>query len=173
MDKRKIIFVGGVHAVGKGTICKKIAQKYNFEHLSASQVLRWEEISNAENKVVKDIEMTQDRLLTNLNKIIQPDKKYLLDGHFTLLDTNGVPKKIDKTTFIGIQPKSIILITCDPQVILERLIKRDNTKYKLETIEEMQAMEIEHATYISKMLCVPLFMISNEDISLIEHLETL
>lgn len=117
MNKGKIIFIGGIHAVGKGTVCKELAQKFNFEHLSASQVLKWDELSDSKNKKVQNLTTTQDRLLTNLYRIIEPNKKYLLDGHFTLLNSNGEPEKIDESTFIGIQPESIILLTCEPKII--------------------------------------------------------
>ncbi len=174
MNDRKIIFVGGIHAVGKGTVCEKIAQEFNFEHLSASQVLKWDEISDSKNKKVQDFNTTQDRLLTNLNKIIEPNKKYLLDGHFTLLNSSGKPNKIDESTFIGIQPKSIILLTCEPKLIFERLKQRDDSIYKLSVLEKMQQMEVEHAKYISKKLEIPLFtVIDGNTNSVIEHLKNL
>ena len=174
MIVRKIIFVGGIHAVGKGTICKELAQKFNFVHLSASQVLRWNEISNLKNKKVKNFTTTQERLLNNLNQIIEPNKRYLLDGHFTLLNSNGDPEKIDETTFVGIQPESIILLTCEPKIIYERLKQRDNSTYKLSILKKMQQMEIEHATYISKKSNIPLFTIKDGDTcSTIEYLKGL
>lgn len=174
MNDRIIIFVGGIHAVGKGTVCEKLSQKFNFEHLSASQVLKWNEISDSKNKKVQNFSTTQDRLLTNLNRIIEPDKKYLLDGHFTLLNSNGEPEKIDESTFVGIQPQSIILLTSEPKIIFERLKQRDNTKYKLSVLEKMQEMEVEHAKYISKKLDIPLFTVIDGDTSSIfEYLENL
>ena len=172
MNDRKIIFVGGIHAVGKGTVCKELSEKFNFEHLSSSQVLKWNEISDSKNKKVQNFNTTQNRLLTNLNKIIEPNKKYLLDGHFTLLNSNGEPEKIDESTFIGIQPESIILMTCEPKVIFERLKQRDDSIYKLGVLEKMQQMEIEHANYISKKLNVPLITVINGNTSSIfEHLQ--
>lgn len=165
MNDRKIIFLGGIHAVGKGTVCEKLTQKFNLEYLSASQVLKWNEISDLKNKKVTDLSRTQDRLLINLNKIIKPNKKYLLDGHFTLLNLYGQPEKIDESTFIGIQPQLIILLTCEPQIILERLKQRDNTKYKLGILEKMQEMEVEHANYISKKLDIPLLTVIDGDTS--------
>lgn len=174
MNAREIIFVGGIHAVGKGTVSEKLTQKFNFEHLSASQVLKWNEISDLKNKKVQDFETTQDRLLNNLNKIIEPNKTYLLDGHFTLLNSNGKPEKIDESTFVGIQPKSIILLTCEPKIIFERLKKRDNSTYKLDVLEKMQLMEVEHANYISQKLDIPLFTINDGDTTLVfEYLEKL
>lgn len=174
MNERKIIFVGGIHAVGKGTVCKELSEKFNFEHLSASQVLKWNEISDSKNKKVQNFTTTQDRLLTNLNKIINPNKKYLLDGHFTLLNSNGEPEKIDESTYIGIQPKSIILLTCEPTIIFERLKQRDDSIYKLSVLEKMQEMEVEHAIHISKILEIPLYtVIDGNTNSIIEHLEKL
>lgn len=41
-----IIFIGGVHGVGKGTICQKIKEKLDFTHLSASEVLKWDDFKN-------------------------------------------------------------------------------------------------------------------------------
>ncbi len=174
MNDRKIIFVGGIHAVGKGTVCKKLAKKFDFEHLSASQVLKWNEISDSKNKKVQNFTTTQDRLLTNLDKIVKPNKKYLLDGHFTLLNSKGQPEKIDESTFIGIRPKSIILLTCEPKIIFERLKQRDNSIYELSVLEKMQEMEVEHANYISKKLEIPLFtVIDGNTNSIIEHLKKL
>lgn len=174
MNDRKIVFVGGIHAVGKGTVCKELAEKFNFEHLSASQVLRWNEISDSKNKKVQNFTTTQDRLLTNLSKIVKPNVKYLLDGHFTLLNSNGEPEKIDETIFVGIQPESIILLTCEPKIIFERLKQRDDSIYKLSVLEKMQQMEVEHAKYISKKLEIPLFaVIDGNTNSVIEHLKNL
>ena len=174
MKDRKIIFVGGVHAVGKGTVCKNLSQKLNLEHLSASQVLKWDELSDSKNKKVQNFSTTQERLLTNLNRIIELDKKYLLDGHFTLLNSNGEPEKIDESTFAGIKPQSIILLTCEPKIIFERLKQRDNTKYNISILRKMQVMEIEHANYISKILDIPLFTVIDGDTSpILEYLEKL
>jgi len=172
MDHRKIIFVGGIHGVGKGTVCKELVHKLNFEHLSASEVLRWKEISNLKNKKVQNFDTTQDRLLTNLKEIVKPNKNYLLDGHFVLLNSKGEPEKINESTFFGINPKLIILLTCEPQIIIERLKQRDNSIYKLSVLKRMQEMEVEHANYISNKLEIPVFtIIDGNTSSIFEHLK--
>ncbi|NJB36895.1 ATP-binding protein [Croceivirga sp. JEA036] len=174
MNDRKIVFVGGIHAVGKGTVCKELAEKFNFEHLSASQVLKWNEISDSKNKKVQNFTTTQDKLLTNLSKIIKPYVKYLLDGHFTLLNSNGEPEKINEATFVGIQPESIILLTCEPKIIFERLKERDESIYNLSVLKKMQLMEVEHAEYISNKLEIPLFTVNDGNTnSVIEYLKNL
>ncbi|AZJ36442.1 AAA family ATPase [Tenacibaculum singaporense] len=174
MKKNRIIFVSGIHGVGKGTICKNLAQKFNFNHLTASEVLKWDEISDLNNKKVKNISSTQDRLINNLKRIIEPNQKYLLDGHFVLLNSKNVPTKIEEGTFEGINPVSIILITCETKVILKRLKNRDNSNYDLSILKKMQEMEIEHATYISNKLKIPLIEVKNNNTkSLFRYLESL
>lgn len=161
--KEKIIFVGGIHGVGKGTLCKELAPKFDLEHLTASEVLKWTEISSLKNKKVVNISSTQERLTSNLKKIINPDKKYFLDGHFVLLNSRNKPTKIEDSTFEAIQPMSIILVTSDPYIISERLNNRDSSIYDLQTLKKMQEMEIEHANHISRKLKIPLIEVKNNN----------
>ncbi|KAH0815463.1 hypothetical protein GEV33_007328 [Tenebrio molitor] len=42
MVQKKIVFVLGPPGVGKGTQCRKIASRYDFEHISAGELLRQE-----------------------------------------------------------------------------------------------------------------------------------
>lgn len=163
MTGSKIIFVGGIHGVGKGTFCERLTEEFRFEHLTASEVLKWNEISDPKNKKVNNFDSTQERLIQNLTQILKPDQKYLLDGHFTLLNSKGVPRKIEDETFVNINPISIFLLTCDANIILTRLIKRDESTYDLNTIRKMQELEIEHANHISRKLSIPLFEIKNNN----------
>jgi len=158
-----IIFIGGIHGVGKGTICKELCKSFKFEHLSASEVLKWGEISDKKNKKVQDLNSTQDRLIYGLSQIIKPDKRYLLDGHFCLLNSEGKPVKIPENTFKKIKPDAIIVITCNVQTILSRLENRDKIKYSIEVLEEMQNLEIKFAQKISLRLNAPFFNVKTSD----------
>ena len=74
-----IIFIGGVHGVGKGTICQKIKEKLDFTHLSASEVLKWDDFKNEKgDKRVENVSTTQQRLIENLKNIVNPQKKVLI-----------------------------------------------------------------------------------------------
>ena len=66
-----IIFIGGIHGVGKGTICKEISLKTGLIHITASQILKWEDISNLDNKRVENIASTQERLMIGLKNLIK------------------------------------------------------------------------------------------------------
>jgi adenylate kinase len=158
-----IVFIGGIHGSGKGTICKNICAKKKYIHLTASELLNWEDISEKTNKLVKNIDRTQERLLSGLSKAIEKDKLYLLDGHFCLFDKKGEISKVPETTFESIAPKLIAVLNEDVQLIKERLEKRDNKPYDFNVLKQMQEAEIAYSKEIAKKLGVKHFEISSSN----------
>lgn len=162
---RNIIFIGGIHGSGKGTICKFITENRVINHLTASEVLKWTDISSQEDKKVDNINETQNRLITNLKKIIKDDEKYLLDGHYCLLNKDNEPEKIPIQTFIDISPNKLIVVTANPWLIKERLEKRDSKTYDINLIRKFQELELDYAEEISKILNVQLLILNSEAIA--------
>ena len=80
---KNIIFIGGIHGVGKGTLCEKVCNDLNLQHLSASEVLKWEEISEKENKLVKDFSKFQELELEYSKELAERLNK----PHLTLKST--------------------------------------------------------------------------------------
>ncbi|MCI9845381.1 ATP-binding protein [Flavobacterium pectinovorum] len=158
-----IYFIGGIHGAGKGTICKEIASKTRLIHITASQVLKWEEISDSDNKLVKDINSSQDRLIKNLKNLIKKDEIYLLDGHFCLLNSDDIPCRIDENTFDQINPKAISIVIDDVKEIAERLKSRDGKIYNIQILNKLQEMEIEYAKYLSDKYSIPYIEIRDKN----------
>ncbi|OXA76800.1 adenylate kinase [Flavobacterium aquidurense] len=150
-----IYFIGGIHGVGKGTICKEITSRTDLIHITASEVLKWNEISLSENKLVKNISSTQERLIYGLENLIEEDKEYLLDGHFCLLNSSGLPIRIDEDTFDQINPKAIVIVIDDVEKIAKRLELRDSKIYSIQILNDLQEMEIEYAKYLSDKYSIP------------------
>lgn len=152
---KNIIFVGGIHGVGKGTICNEIALKTGLIHITASQILKWDEISDSDSKLVKNIASTQSRLIKGLENQIKKDEKYLLDGHFCLLNSDGIPSRIDENTFDQINPKVIVIVIDDVENIVKRLEARDDKRYDTNVLNQLQQMETEYAKYLSNKYSIP------------------
>ena len=70
----------------KGQFVKKLSLNTGLIHLTASQILKWEEISDSDNKLVKNITSTQERLVIGLKNLIEKDKKYLLRWSFLFVN---------------------------------------------------------------------------------------
>lgn len=160
---RNIIFIGGIHGVGKGTICRSVSKKINIQHISASEVLKWDEISTKENKKVENLDNTQLRLLNGLNALIEEEFTYLLDGHYCLLNSEGKPEEISERTFELIGPKKLIVVFENSKEITNRLNNRDGVEYNLKTIENMQKMELKYAKYLSIKLDIPFLKINSKE----------
>lgn len=154
---RNIAFIGGIHGVGKSTICYKICEATSFHYLSASELIKWREINkDSKNKKVKNIPTTQDRLILGLNKTIVKDKNYLLDGHFCLLNSNDQITRVPFQTFLEIKPFSLSLILGDIADIKNRLETRDSRSYHYGLLEMMQDEELAYAKELSEALAIPL-----------------
>ena len=155
--KKNIIFVGGIHCVGKTTFSRKIKESIPLiETLSCSEVLKWE---NSKKKNVEDIESNQNRLIANLVEIIDIDKPYLLDGHFCLLNKNNNVERIGIDTFGDINPEMIILLIEDIDVIQKRLQERDNREYSIDILKKLASEETKYAHEVAQQIGVPIYVI--------------
>lgn len=157
-------FIGGIHGVGKSTICTDICQRTGLTYLSASELIKWKEINiDPLNKKVVNIPGTQDRLITGLQHAMREGKNYLLDGHYCLLDSQGTITPVPVETFESMKPVSLHLITGDTLQIKHRLEARDGTVYDAKLLERMQQHELAHARHASSVLGVELAIGAQED----------
>jgi adenylate kinase len=153
---KSMIFVGGVHGVGKTTFCNMIYEKYHLLSYSASRL-----ISDAKkqefgpSKGISDVDTNQDLLVDALEDIGSGDRWFLLDGHFCLIDKVGRIVRVPENTFQQLAPKAIIVLTNTIESIQDRLLRRDNFDYAEDFLEKFQAEELLYAEEVSKTLRVP------------------
>lgn len=153
--KKNIIFLGGIHCVGKTTFSKKIKDHIpQIEILSCSEVLKWKDSSH---KKVKDVSGNQSRLIANLVEVIDIDKPYLLDGHFCLLNDDNKVEKVSFDIFRDINPEMIVVLVEEPDIILGRLRDRDSREYARDTIELLASEELKHAQEVAQSIGVPIY----------------
>lgn len=169
---RQVLFVGGIHGSGKGTLCSKLAKLFALQHFSASQLIGWAEINiDGRNKRVDDISHMQSRLLDGLNRIENNGQPIILDGHFTLIsNSDDSIKNVGLEVFKSINLLAVVVLTANAKEIKSRLRLRDGKDYSIELLESMQDKEVQHGHFVSESLDVPFLRITHDSIHKLEAL---
>lgn len=173
MNKNNIIFVGGIHGVGKTTLCKYLSDELDICHYSSSDLiskLNSERVRN--DKTVDDVEGNQNVLLEAMKLFLNQDVDYILDGHFCLLQKDHKFEKVPLKTFQNLNIKTIVVLIDDYKEIIKRIELRDGKKYSKEFISEFQRAEVENAKYICSELNLECKIVKlNEKKELVEFMK--
>jgi len=154
-----MIFLGGIHGVGKSFFCDEIQKEYGIKSFSASGLIAdYKNSAVCSNKRVENIENNQAILLKALSFLKEIEKEFILDGHFCLLNKWGDVERIDFALFERLDITAIILLTESPKIIMERRFNRDNTICKETDIGKFQEEEITYALEVAKSLETPIFI---------------
>ena len=121
---RNCVFVGGVHGVGKSSLCTECAASMGIASYTASDLIRrYNDGDVGLYKEVVSVSGNQDTLITALRGL--PSGPYLLDGHFVIRSKTAGISLIPVATFESIAPLGIILVTGDPEMAAQRMLERD------------------------------------------------
>lgn len=167
---KRVFFIGGIHGVGKSTAAKKLSNHFNLPYYTASQIIREMKDTQEDesDKRVKAINDNQKLLILGLDIKLEKEQTIILDGHFTLQDSNSNIIKIDLYVFRQIHLCGIVLLQESAKEIQSRLSLRDNSKENITKINEHQITEENHADVISTELNVPIIkLFSYKDSDLI------
>ncbi|MBA2943927.1 AAA family ATPase [Paenibacillus sp. CGMCC 1.16610] len=165
-----MLFIGGIHGVGKTYFCNKLSVYYSIEHYSASSLISEEKKELlAKDKRVDQIDRNQDLLLMALNRKVKLQERFLLDGHFCLLNKVGEISQIPFETFSALSPKGIIVLTDSIDTVSERLQARDGRSYEKSLLNSFQKDEVNYAETIASRLNVPFLVYDSSDKPEIYH----
>lgn len=163
-----VIFVAGVHAVGKTTAIEEASRECGVPFYSASSLIKNEKQAAIpeKGKVVADIGGNQELLVRGVNRVVRTSAgRILLDGHFTLQNLIGEIEKIDVDVFRMLGLESVVAYLDDPVNIANRLAKRDGEIRSAEFIARHQEEELSHAQAVASQLGVPLVVLNAFDTS--------
>lgn len=158
-----MIFLSGVHAVGKGYFCDLVSKELGIDSYTASTLIT--KASNSKfgsDKLVDNIGDNQQYLLGAVDELRDSGSEFILDGHFCLTNKSGKPERIAIDTFKSLKPEAIILLTEKPEIISERRKQRDNVIQPPQEIEKFQEMEKQYAEEVAELLNAKLFVSSGE-----------
>ncbi|WP_339273424.1 ATP-binding protein [Paenibacillus sp. FSL W8-0426] len=161
---KKIVFVGGIHGVGKTCLCKEISKEFDTPHFSASDLIRKQKEEEARSvKNVTDVKGNQDALIMAINKFVTDILVFLLDGHFCIINKEGKVERIPQDTFERMEISCLLVLIDDPEEIQKRLKKRDSRDYSIDLLDKFQTEELEYARQLSETLMLPLLIHKNRE----------
>ena len=164
-----IIFIGGVHGVGKTYFRNKFLLSAGWYGVSASEIIKQKAGEVNINKRTAAIEDNQKLLQEGLSSIKQRFYRIALDGHFSLINKTGQVTLVSEDTFTGIEPSAIIVLTAPVEIIYDRLRARDDQKYTISFISSFQNQEIKYAKKVADRLRIPILILdSTEPISTVQ-----
>jgi len=156
-----LFFIGGIHGVGKTTLCTNIFNLLGYEYYAASSLINAQTIQSSHEKKVLNIPDNQASLLHRLSAIKSQNNRIFLDGHFTLLNQTGEIEPINMSVFEIMKPTGLILIKDDPCEIAFRLKQRDGFSWDQTFLEHFQTIEEQHAVSVSNYINIPLHILIN------------
>ncbi len=154
-----MIFVSGIHGVGKTYFCEMTRERLGIKSFSASELIAERKKQGfSPNKLVSDIDENQGFLLDAIECLRRDAREFIIDGHFCLLDVQGQITRIQPDTYAMLNPDLMVLLTEEPAIIVERRLKRDGVKQESSEIQAFQDEERQYAEEISDWLNVPLIV---------------
>jgi adenylate kinase len=151
----RIIFVGGVHGVGKSTCCQQASERCDVQWVTASALIKNERESAViqGSKEVSDPTGNQELLISAIRKIADSGhKRILLDGHFTLLKSGGEIVAIEANVFLRLGLEMIIVFKDEPESICKRLRNRDGHSRTISMVRGHQDAEIAQGRRVAAAL---------------------
>lgn len=149
----RLIFVGGIHGVGKSSFCSKLASALGLRHFSAGALIGdRREVAQSADKRVVNVNDNQDVLIEAVQAISISDSPVLLDGHFCVLNLSEELTRIPTQTFERLAPIAALVIHDDVQAIQERLRNRDGRNYSLAALGAYQDAELSHARTVCSII---------------------
>lgn len=153
---KKIIFVSGIHGVGKSTFCAELRKHLPLKHYSCSTLIKENSDYIEHSKKVSGADKNQAVLLNALEKAEEP--AFLLDGHFCLIGKDEQLIELEDEIFYQVKPAAIVNVTCPVEIVHQRLSSRDSKTFSIELLAELQTREAQKAEKISTYLDIPLFI---------------
>lgn len=161
-----VIFIAGVFAVGKTTLCKQAEETLGIPHYSASGLIKAEKSSaiSSQGKAVHDVADNQQLLIRGIQKArARHEGNILLDGHFSLPTTDGRIELVEIEVFRALGLLRAIILSDEPEAIASRWQGRDGQTNKVESIHAHQEIELRHAHDVTQVLAIPLIQIQAFD----------
>lgn len=156
--RNSVLFVAGVHGVGKSSLAVEVSKGLSIPAFSASKLIQQADPDRIyPDKLVDDSILENQRILicqVNLLKDRYP--RLIIDGHLCLLDQHARVIPLSSEVFKQLGITRLLLVTAESALIKSRLEQRSEIKIDIEAIIALQTQEQDRAQAVANRLCIPL-----------------
>ena len=136
-----VIFVLGGPGSGKGTQCAKIKEKYGYVHLSTGDLLRNEVANKGPAKIQADGKLVPSDILVKIIRdriMLEPEKKYLLDGFPRSQENQDIwDRIIGKCAIVPF----LLFFNCSKETMKARILGRAQASTEKRADDNEEAIE--------------------------------
>lgn len=161
-----IVFVAGIHGVGKTYLGAPAAKNLGLRHATASELISEERGLQTwgADKRVKTVEENQAALIAATRRLHLKGEKLLLDGHFVLRGANGEINEIETSVFDDLQIGAVILLDVNVNIVFERLLARGDQSWTKSELRLLAQREEVRARQVISELGIPFRYLDNPDL---------
>jgi len=160
----RIVFIGGIHGVGKTLFSERASKVVGVPRLSASTLITEQRKAPAAIcKRVGNVGSNQTALIEAIESHPLQAKRIVLDGHFCVFDSSGSIVTVPTETFRRLSPVALVVLLEDVEVIQQRLRERDKGEFSVKVLTDLQNAERKHAEVVSRTLKVPLCLVGTSE----------
>lgn len=153
-----MIFVCGVHGVGKDLYCEKLSADKGIPFYSAGNLISYIK----KDKKVDCVDKNQNILIEKVSQLEKSGQNIILAGHCCLINGEGSVERIGLKVFKKMNISEIIVLTLTPERIVFNLKKRDNQEWDINFVKSFQEEEIKYSKEISEILGIGYHIVNND-----------
>lgn len=161
----RIILLSGAHGVGKGFFLNKVRENIRqYDVYSASDLIeRYQPSTDAGYKKVNNVNKNQEILIKAIYEAERNGTKdILLDGHLCVFNAKEEVERIPKYFFAETKISGIVILQDKPEIIADRIKKRDANEISIQDIALMQSEENRYASELQVQLGIQYKIITHE-----------
>lgn len=136
-----VIFVAGVHGVGKSTLCSKFAEEGIPSFDASALIQRHTGEAFGTGKVTATPQSNQAFLRREVDMLVNVYSLFFLCGHFCLFDKDLHPLLLPLDIFSQLHLERILLLEAPVASVVGNMEKRDGVRYSAGCISDLMDCE--------------------------------